>query len=81
LRLFSFGGYGLALVALALVIFGAIECPPQYSIPKTGGFVFSASYVYETEKEVVRTLVIFQDRPTFSRINGKLSPRPFDLSG
>ena len=25
LRLFSFGGYGLAL---ALVVFGAIECPP-----------------------------------------------------
>jgi len=29
LRLFSFGGYGLALAALALVGFGAIECPPQ----------------------------------------------------
>jgi len=29
LRLFSFGGYGLALAALALVIFGAIECPPS----------------------------------------------------
>jgi len=27
LRLFSFGGYGLALVALALVVFGAIEWP------------------------------------------------------
>jgi len=27
LRLFSFGGYGLALAALALVVFGAIECP------------------------------------------------------
>jgi len=29
LRLFSFGGYGLALAALALVVFGAIECPPS----------------------------------------------------
>jgi len=28
LRLFSFGGYGLALAALALVVFGATECPP-----------------------------------------------------
>jgi len=28
LRLFSFGGYGLALAALALVVFGAIECLP-----------------------------------------------------
>jgi len=27
LRLFSFGGYGLALAALALLVFGAIECP------------------------------------------------------
>jgi len=31
LRLFSFGGYGLALAALALVVFGAIECPPTKS--------------------------------------------------
>jgi len=29
LRLFSFGGYGLALAALALMVFGAIKCPPQ----------------------------------------------------
>jgi len=28
LQLCSFGGYGLALAALALVVFGAIECPP-----------------------------------------------------
>jgi len=28
LRLFSFGGYGLVLAALALVVFGAIECLP-----------------------------------------------------
>jgi len=31
LRLFSFGGYGLALAALALMVFGAIECPPNRS--------------------------------------------------
>jgi len=30
LGLSSFSGYGLALVALALVVFGAIECPPSY---------------------------------------------------
>jgi len=28
LRLCSFGGYGLALAALALMVFGAIECSP-----------------------------------------------------
>jgi len=28
LRLFSFGGYGLALAALALMVLGAIEWPP-----------------------------------------------------
>jgi len=32
-RLFSFGGYGLALAALALMVFGVIECPPE---TKTG---------------------------------------------
>jgi len=29
LRLFSFGGNVLELAALALVVFGAIECPPH----------------------------------------------------
>jgi len=33
LRLFSFGGYGLALAALALVVFGAIERPPPSKTP------------------------------------------------
>jgi len=27
-----FGGYGLALAALALMVFGAIECSPTYAI-------------------------------------------------
>jgi len=40
LRLFSFGGYGLALVALALVVFGAIECI-NFSKIHDGGFVVS----------------------------------------
>ena len=43
LRLFSFGGYGLALAALALVVFGAIECPSA-SLP--------------TDFEVERTYVL-----------------------
>jgi len=37
LRFLSFGGYGLALAVLALVVFGAIECPswnPTPSDPK-----------------------------------------------
>jgi len=38
LRLFSFGGYGLALAALALLVFGAIECPLLFSA------TFTASY-------------------------------------
>ena len=32
MRLFSLGGYGLALAALALMVFGAIECPPFRNI-------------------------------------------------
>jgi len=31
LRLFSFGGYGLALAALALVVFGAYDSYPAFS--------------------------------------------------
>jgi len=33
LRLFSFGGYGLVLAALALVVFGAFESPPPETPP------------------------------------------------
>jgi len=32
LRLFSFGGYGLALAALALMVFGVIKCAPYDAI-------------------------------------------------
>jgi len=32
LRLFSFGGYGLALAALALVVFGAYDSYPQFPL-------------------------------------------------
>jgi len=32
LRLFSFGGYGLALAALALVVYGAYDSYPTKSI-------------------------------------------------
>jgi len=28
------GGYGLALAALALMVFGAIECPPFIALQK-----------------------------------------------
>jgi len=35
----------------------------------------------EPKRVWLRTLEIFQDRPMFSHINGKLSPRPFELSG
>jgi len=40
LRLFSFGGYGLALAALALVIFGAYDSYPNGTlvIPENVGF-------------------------------------------
>jgi len=35
LRLFSFGGYGLALAALALVVFGAFESYPDTTTIRT----------------------------------------------
>jgi len=33
---------------------------------------------YEIKTGVVRILVMFQPRPMFSHINGKLSPGPFE---
>jgi len=35
LQLFSFGDYGLALAALALMVFGANECPPKPNMTNT----------------------------------------------
>jgi len=46
LRLFSFGGYGLALAVLALMVFGAIECPPRpiyLAAPKFASHVAQAN--------------------------------------
>jgi len=50
LRLFSFGGYGLALAALALVVFGAIECPPS----------FSTAYRLFLSKSVIFGLIFYE---------------------
>jgi len=59
LRLFSFGGYGLALAALALVVFGAVECPPRsptflmkntpgyfWGYPQSNGDIQTASKIF-----------------------------------
>jgi len=37
LRLFSFGGYGLALAALALVVFGVYDSYPTVSVALLAG--------------------------------------------
>jgi len=39
LQLFSFGGYGLALAVLALVVFGAIECPLAILVTTSNHFL------------------------------------------
>jgi len=49
LRLFSFGGYGLELAALALVVFGAYDSYPT-------------CFRHEGEGRGERELVIFEDR-------------------
>jgi len=48
LRLFSFGGYGLALAALALVVFGAIECPSNFFLWR-----FSCKLAFRTQTTIV----------------------------
>jgi len=61
LRLSSFGGYGLALAALALVVFGAIECPPASTIPIPEIFDCSAGRWQLQELDVeVELLVDFR---------------------
>jgi len=43
LRLFSFGGYGLALAALALVVFGAYDSYPEIMNEGVDGKKFGTS--------------------------------------
>jgi len=40
-----FGGYGLALATLALVVFGAIECPPFF-------FLFEATKMFLRQERI-----------------------------
>jgi len=44
LRLFSFECYGLALAALALVVFGAIEFPPPRIFKDAGPLSFDVLF-------------------------------------
>jgi len=44
LRLFSFGGYGLALAALALVVFGAYDSYPKETKEQTCIFMISPNF-------------------------------------
>jgi len=67
LRLFSFGGYGLALAALALVVFGAIECPPEkmgvtkiFATDGNSSCKCDIAYISSVAEQLVATgLVIF----------------------
>jgi len=46
LRLFSFGGYGLALAALALVVFGAYDSYPiKYLRVKGSAFLLNYRFL------------------------------------
>jgi len=46
--------------------------------PKPSFWKCYACFGYENKTGFERILVIFQHRPMFSPINGKLSPRPFE---
>jgi len=50
LRLFSFGGYGLALAALALVLFGAYDSYPN---PKP-----SLQFPVDVQEEIPGSIII-----------------------
>jgi len=69
------GGYGLALAALALVVFGAIECPPPCFRERYTCCVCKTNTAVSTF-----FLVIFEDKPLSSSINNrKLSQVTFEL--
>jgi len=72
LRLFSFGGYGLALAALALVVFGAIECSPHEGITGEGCNLINDTQMNgEISTEPFHMVV---DRLIFQNIQIMLSP-------
>jgi len=62
LRLFSFGGYGLALAAMALVVFGAYDSDPQWGFALRLGLVFRPNvFVLSLAPKLQRvTLTTFQ---------------------
>jgi len=70
LRLFSFGGYGLALAALALVVFGAYDSYPS-GTPLEGYSVF-LSY----ESSMCKT-EIKHPRVPFSNASLELNAKAF----
>jgi len=55
---------------------GRLQSPSN--LTKTPVFGNAICYGCETKTGVVRILVIFQDRPMLSHINGKPSPRPIE---
>jgi len=50
LRLFSFGGYGLALAALVLVVFGAYDSYPQKKVGVALSLFFFEKKTHQTWK-------------------------------
>jgi len=70
LRFFSFGGYGLALAALALVVFGAYDSYPDVS---RLCFMWSTPVLGVTEGE--HESIIFQDKPFNNHMNENVSSR------
>jgi len=77
LRLFSFGGYGLAPAALALVVFGAYDSYPLFSRDPYEGRVVNVislisamSFLDPKKKESIRALRLSpQKLPTFDNNN------------
>jgi len=82
LQHFSFGGYGLALAALALVVFGAIECPPNKVLSKNKIPVLKNAITILSVKPKRGWYVFwlfFQDTLMFiGHITRKVSARAFD---
>jgi len=65
LRLFSFGGYGLALAALALVVFGAYNSYPI--LPREKGFPYDFKEIWKSKRILYSVNQIFKKEKCTTR--------------
>jgi len=78
LRLSSFGGYGLALAALALVVFRAIECPPLFVEGESKRFAKNTRVGNRHTRELRVAYAMIVRRSTHNAYNQRITKESAD---